>query len=99
MSSQWINRIFEVDPTFVSSKERDEFGSTGGAASTVRPMKASLRAPEQVPREDPDPMTVLRVGLDEHLASGTNDLGLFQRLRASLDNPSGESARPAQAGR
>ena len=98
MSSQWINRIFEVDPTFVSSMEKDDFTGRSDGSRTNGPMKAGLRTQAPEAQEDWDPIAVLRMGLDEHLASGSNDPGLFQRLRASLDNLAGERVQRVHPG-
>ncbi len=90
MSPKWINRIFEVDPTFEPSMEREKF-----AGSNDR-MKAALWTQKQEEREDSDPMAVLRMGLDAQLAAGNDDPGLFQRLRASIDRLAEERPHASQ---
>ena len=92
MSSQWINRIFEVDPAFVSSRESRRFASTSEA------MKARFLQDRPEAGESLDPMAVLRMGIDEYLATGSADVGLFRRLKDSIDERIGERTQHAQSG-
>lgn len=92
--SHWTDRIYEVDPTFVST------GGDGQFASTGETMRATSRGNGPDEAESLDPMAVLRKGIDEYLATGSADLGLFRRLRDSMDDAGerGSHARAAMNG-
>ncbi len=83
------------------SAEQDLFVTScvksGHYASANEVMCAALRLQEQQERQYTEQMDLLRTAIDEGLAKGTEDAGLFERLRAAIAKPAAGGAEQHQA--
>jgi putative addiction module CopG family antidote len=81
--------------------EQDSFVTdcvkSGHYASANEVLCAALRLQEQQEREYAERMDLLRMAIDEGLANGAKDGGLFERLRDAIGRPSAQSAEQGQA--
>jgi putative addiction module CopG family antidote len=81
--------------------EQDRFVAScvdsGHYASASEVMCAALRLQEQQEREYAERMDLLRTAIEEGLAKGSEDAGLFERLRDAIGRPSTQGAEQRQA--
>ncbi len=71
--------------------------SSGHYASASEVMSAALRLQEQHEHEYAERMDLLRTAIEEGLAKGSEDAGLFERLRDAIGRPAAQSAEQRQA--
>ena len=80
--------IYEVDPKdFAPSMEHSD--SAGEVRTEIQLMEQESEHPER--------MEVLRMGIEERLASATGETGLFERLHEYFLKESANKSRPLQA--
>lgn len=80
--------IYEVDPgDFAHPK------TNGGGYSSSGGVRSGVLLQEQEDSEHPERMEVLRMGIEEHLASGAGETDLFERLRDYILKESSTKSR------
>lgn len=70
---------------------------SGHYSSANEVLCAALRLQEQQEREYAERMDLLRAAIEDGLAKGPEDAGLFERLRDSIGGPTAERAEQRQA--
>jgi antitoxin ParD1/3/4 len=90
MPSRLINLTAEQDRFLTSCV------ASGHYSSTSEVMCAALRLQEQEEQEYAERMDLLRTAIDEGLASGPKDTGLFVRLRDAIGRSTAASAEQRQ---
>jgi len=82
--------------------EQDSFLNScvksGRYGSSSEVMCAALRLQEQQECEYTERMDLLRMAVEQELANGAEDTGMFARLREAIGRPNGDSAGQHQAG-
>lgn len=84
MPTRNVNLTRELD-RFVAEKV-----ASGRYANASEVMRAALRSLERQEQEFEQKMAVLRAAIDEGLASGVAEPGVFERLDAYIDALAGE---------
>jgi antitoxin ParD1/3/4 len=83
MPTRNVNLTPELDQ-FVASKVKE-----GLYANASEVMRTGLRLLEREEREYEEKLAVLRAAIDDGLASGVAEPGVFERLREELNLPKG----------